>query len=92
MAKLAKNSKALLPKLSLFRGTYIGFLSAAHQNCSDCREAVMVRLPVIVGFGGYSSAGRSSFHHAYQRMIIESLPEQERQETLADLALSLIHI
>ena len=47
----------------------------------------MASLPVIVGFGGYNSAGRSSFHHAYQRMIIESLPAEERQETLADLAI-----
>jgi acetoacetyl-[acyl-carrier protein] synthase len=47
----------------------------------------MAHLPVIVGFGGFNSAGRSSFHHAYQRMIIESLPVEERQETLADLAI-----
>lgn len=31
------------------------------------------RLPVIVGFGGYNAAGRSSGHMAYQRMIFESL-------------------
>ena len=47
----------------------------------------MASLPVIVGFGGYNSAGRSSFHHGYQRMVIESLPVQERRETLADLAI-----
>ena len=46
----------------------------------------MARLPVIVGFGGYNSAGRSSFHRGYQRMVIESLPLAQRQQTLADLA------
>ncbi len=46
----------------------------------------MSRLPVIVGFGGYNAAGRSSFHHGFRRTIIESLPVAERQETLAGLA------
>jgi acetoacetyl-[acyl-carrier protein] synthase len=44
------------------------------------------RLPVIVGFGGVSGAGRSSGHHAYDRMVYAGLPEQERQRTLAALA------
>jgi acetoacetyl-[acyl-carrier protein] synthase len=46
----------------------------------------MSHLPIIVGFGGFSAAGRSSGHHAYRRMVIENLPAQERQETLAGLA------
>ena len=46
----------------------------------------MSHLPIIVGFGGFSAAGRSSGHHAYRRMVIESLQAQERQETLAGLA------
>ncbi|MEJ6656020.1 MAG: beta-ketoacyl synthase N-terminal-like domain-containing protein, partial [Pseudomonas sp.] len=46
----------------------------------------MSRLPVIVGFGGYNAAGRSSFHHGFRRTVIESLPAAERQETLAGLA------
>ncbi|MEH6491682.1 beta-ketoacyl synthase [Halopseudomonas sp.] len=46
----------------------------------------MSRLPVIVGFGGYNAAGRSSFHHGFRRMVIESLPAAERQQTLAGLA------
>jgi len=46
----------------------------------------MSHLPIIVGFGGFSAAGRSSGHHAYRRMVIESLPAQECQETLAGLA------
>lgn len=47
------------------------------------------RLPVIVGFGGFNAAGRSSGHHAYRRMVIESLPESTRQETLAGLAVMM---
>lgn len=47
----------------------------------------MVKLPVITAFGGYSPAGRSSFHHAFRRMIIDSLSEEERQETLLSLAI-----
>ncbi|MFA7269905.1 MAG: beta-ketoacyl synthase [Sterolibacterium sp.] len=46
----------------------------------------MSRLPVIVGFGGFNAAGRSSFHHGYRRMVIENLPEALRQETLVGLA------
>ena len=46
----------------------------------------MSSLPVIVGFGGFNAAGRSSFHHAYRRMVIESLPANERQETMLGLA------
>jgi acetoacetyl-[acyl-carrier protein] synthase len=44
------------------------------------------RLPVIVGFGGVSGAGRSSGHHAYSRMVYPALPAQQRQRTLAALA------
>jgi acetoacetyl-[acyl-carrier protein] synthase len=46
----------------------------------------MSSLPVIVGFGGINAAGRASFHHAYRRMVQESLPADARQETLAGLA------
>ena len=49
----------------------------------------MSRLPVIVGFGGYNSAGRSSFHHGFRRTVIESLPTDTRQETLAGLAVMM---
>lgn len=37
----------------------------------------MAKLPVIVGFGGINAAGRSSFHHAYRRMVHEVLNEQQ---------------
>lgn len=46
----------------------------------------MVRLPVIVGFGGYNSAGRSSFHQGFRRMVLDSLGEEARKETLLGLA------
>ena len=46
----------------------------------------MTALPVIVGFGGISAAGRSSFHQAYRRTVLESLPPAEQQKTLAGLA------
>lgn len=43
-------------------------------------------LPVIVGFGGINAAGRASFHHAYRRLVQESLQPEARQEMLAGLA------
>ena len=49
----------------------------------------MERLPVIVGFGGYNAAGRSSFHHGYRFMVKDSLPSKLRQETLAGLAVMM---
>ena len=30
-------------------------------------------LPLIVGFGGFNAAGRSSSHQAFRRMVLESL-------------------
>jgi len=49
----------------------------------------MSSLPVIVGFGGFNAAGRSSGHHAYRRMVLESLTDTERQETLTGLAVMM---
>ena len=46
----------------------------------------MSRLPVIVGFGGYNAAGRSSFHHGFRRYVLDSLAADQRQQTLAGLA------
>lgn len=43
-------------------------------------------LPVIVGFGGYNAAGRSSSHQAFRRMILESLPPSEQLDTVVSLA------
>ncbi|TBU91554.1 beta-ketoacyl synthase [Phytopseudomonas dryadis] len=47
------------------------------------------RLPVIVGFGGYNAAGRSSFHHGFRRTVIESMEPAAREETLAGLAVMM---
>ncbi|MGY4531459.1 acetoacetyl-[acyl-carrier protein] synthase [Pseudomonas sp. TE3786] len=49
----------------------------------------MSRLPVIVGFGGYNAAGRSSFHHGFRRTVIESMEPAARQETLVGLAVMM---
>lgn len=46
----------------------------------------MVRLPVIVGFGGVSAAGRSSGHHGYRRMVIDALSQQQADQTYSSLA------
>lgn len=46
----------------------------------------MARIPVIVGFGGVSGAGRSSFHHGYRRLVIDSLDPARRDSTFASLS------
>lgn len=46
----------------------------------------MSHLPLIVGFGGINPAGRSSFHHAYYRLIFDKLDQQHQQNTLLGLA------
>jgi acetoacetyl-[acyl-carrier protein] synthase len=46
----------------------------------------MARLPVIVGLGGVNSAGRVSCHHAYRRLVIDALREEDRAATYASLA------
>ena len=43
-------------------------------------------LPLIVGYGGYNAAGRSSSHQAFRRMILESLPHDQQQQTIVSLA------
>ncbi|WP_369857594.1 beta-ketoacyl synthase [Candidatus Thalassolituus haligoni] len=46
----------------------------------------MKNLAVITGFGGINAAGRSSGHHAFRRMILDSLTGAKREQTLASLA------
>jgi len=41
---------------------------------------------LIIGFGGVNAAGRSSFHHGYQRMVFDSLSQQAKDECLQSLA------
>jgi len=43
-------------------------------------------LPVIVSMGGINSAGRSSMHHAFSRMVEDALGTEARQRMLAALA------
>ncbi|EED34851.1 3-oxoacyl-(acyl-carrier-protein) synthase I [Luminiphilus syltensis NOR5-1B] len=45
----------------------------------------MLNLPVVVAAGGINSAGRTSQHHAYRRMVIDALPHHARSDTLAAL-------
>ncbi len=46
----------------------------------------MKKLPVIVGFGGINAAGRSSFHHAYRRMVHEALSDDQLEPMFEGLA------
>lgn len=46
----------------------------------------MTSLPVIVGFGGINSAGRSGFHHAFMRLVYDVLPTTQQQKVLRSLA------
>lgn len=44
------------------------------------------KLPLIVGFGGYNAAGRSSGHRGYERMIFESLDAKRRKDLVGSLS------
>ena len=46
----------------------------------------MTALPVVVSYGGYNAAGRSSFDQSYRRMIFESLSQADKHKTLAGIA------
>jgi acetoacetyl-[acyl-carrier protein] synthase len=46
----------------------------------------MQALPVIVGYGGYNAAGRSSDDQAYRRIVLENLDSENRQKTIVGLA------
>ena len=49
----------------------------------------MLNLPVIVGFGGINSAGRSSFHHGFRRILYEQLSDHDLEETFTSLAIMM---
>ena len=40
----------------------------------------------MVGFGGINAAGRASFHNAYRRLVIDSLPQDKENHTYTSLA------
>ena len=44
------------------------------------------RLPVICGYGGINSAGRSSSDLAYQRLVFDLLSEDMKNEVVEDLS------
>lgn len=46
----------------------------------------MSQLPVIVGFGGISPAGRSSHHYGYRRLVFDKLGAVDKAATLQNLA------
>jgi acetoacetyl-[acyl-carrier protein] synthase len=46
----------------------------------------MINLPIIVGFGGVNSAGRSSNHQGYRRLVFDALPQSSQLQTLQSLA------
>ncbi|NQY38960.1 MAG: beta-ketoacyl synthase [Henriciella sp.] len=48
-----------------------------------------MRLPVIVSMGGVNAAGRTSGFQSFRRMIIETLSAEERQSTIAGLAVMM---
>ena len=49
----------------------------------------MKPIPFIVGFGGLSAAGRSAFHTAYNRLVIEEINQTDRLQTFASLAIMM---
>lgn len=53
----------------------------------------MSHLPVIIGMGGINPAGRSSLHHSYRRLVLDSLPSEDAMQTRASLAslMGLLH-
>ena len=46
----------------------------------------MTPIPLIVGFGGINTAGRSSFHHGYRRTLIDVLGSDKADRTYKSLA------
>ena len=46
----------------------------------------MIRLPVMVGFGGINPAGRVSFNHAYRRLVTDALDADKQASTYQSLA------
>ena len=49
----------------------------------------MKPIPLIVGFGGLSAAGRSAFHIAYNRLVIEEIDKSDKLQTFASLAIMM---
>ena len=43
-------------------------------------------IPLIIGAGGINPAGRVSGHHAYRRLVIDSLSREKQERTYLSLA------
>ena len=50
-----------------------------------------MQLPLIIGFGGINSAGRSSAHHAYKRLVYDSLTKKQQSTTIQSLTSLMGH-
>ena len=48
-----------------------------------------MRLPVIVSMGGVNAAGRTSGFQSFRRMVLERLPDTEREQTICGLAVMM---
>ena len=46
----------------------------------------MAKLPIIVASGGINTAGRTSHHHAHNRIVFDSLGRQRQDQTVRALA------
>ena len=42
-------------------------------------------IPLIVGFGGVNAAGRSSFNHSHNRMVVDALSQADQDKTWQSL-------
>lgn len=51
----------------------------------DCLEVRVKPLPLIVGYGGINAAGRTSQHQAFRRLVLSSLSQADKTDTLNQL-------
>lgn len=61
----------------------------SHQQSSSQQSWVKQaqhKAVIITGFGGISAAGRTSFNHAFHRIVFDALNPQQQQQTLQSLA------
>lgn len=52
----------------------------------DPEDSLLSHLPVIIGMGGVSPAGRTSGHHAFKRLVLSQLSPNKQQASLLSLA------
>jgi len=67
----------------LTAGEYFFAQGLVHFNY---KGVALSRLPVIIGFGGINSAGRSSFFHSYRRLVIDKLDRRDAADVYCGLA------